>query len=285
MKKVIAGMDQVKPVIKHARKVQVEDINGNMMEIENPYVSIPDLCADTINDIQTYDLKDLKGYGEDNYTIIVDTIISDNYGPDGPTVVLQGLGLIPETDVDAAEAPSERDTEFDAEAMEDVFNAIADDINEQKTIPGQFTASWNDGGFYLMFVFDDDDAAKMGIQPELPFKGSIITLEAKVIEGPKKKVAAKLQVLWEDTQDFEVRISGNPVAGEPAVMHDSNGEGYPGSAPVIEDMRVEIFVGDDGWLDITDRLSSEEIDHFMNLAIDAWESASKDNPTGDDREL
>ena len=242
---------------KKAGTIQTEDSTGKPISIENPYYDIPGLCADTVNDIHTYDIKDLRDPDNpDQYLIIVDTIVSENYGPDGPTHVLSQLGLIPggPVDVDAEDESEERETEFDAEMMEDVYNDIADDINAQKTISGQFIATWWEGGFYLMYMFTDEDiAADFKLQQSLPFKGN------KQIVLSKKKTA-ELENLWADTEEIEVRVLGSFVAGERSTRD------YPGASALIEDLRVEFYLGKE-WVDVTKLLDQDALGRYEDFAL------------------
>lgn len=63
-------------------------------------------------------------------------------------------------------------------------------------------------------------------------------------------------------------IEGDYYEGEPQVMYDSNGGGYPGSPSEFEVRRITVSDSD---VDIWELLSSKQIDEIAELVIEKTE--------------
>lgn len=63
-------------------------------------------------------------------------------------------------------------------------------------------------------------------------------------------------------------IEGNYYEGEPQVMYDSNGEGYPGSPSDFEIRKITVLDSD---IDIWELLSSKQFDEITELVIEKIE--------------
>lgn len=63
-------------------------------------------------------------------------------------------------------------------------------------------------------------------------------------------------------------IEGNYYEGEPQVMYDSNGEGYPGSPPEFEIVKISVSDSD---IDIWELLSDKQLIEIAELIIEKIE--------------
>lgn len=63
-------------------------------------------------------------------------------------------------------------------------------------------------------------------------------------------------------------VQGTYYAGDPQVMYDSNGEGYPGSPSEFEILAVTVS---DSFIDIWELLSNKQMDEITELAIEKIE--------------
>ncbi len=63
-------------------------------------------------------------------------------------------------------------------------------------------------------------------------------------------------------------IEGNYYEGDPQVMYDSNGEGYPGSPSEFEILKITVS---DSEIDIWELFSNKQIDEITELVIEKTE--------------
>jgi hypothetical protein len=68
--------------------------------------------------------------------------------------------------------------------------------------------------------------------------------------------------------EVPLTVSGTYYAGDPQVMYDSNGEGYPGSPAEFEIIKIAVSDSD---VDIWELFSNKQIDEITELAIEKIE--------------
>jgi hypothetical protein len=63
-------------------------------------------------------------------------------------------------------------------------------------------------------------------------------------------------------------VQGTYYAGDPQVMYESDGGGYPGSPPEFEILGITVS---DSFIDIWELLSNKQMDEITELAIEKIE--------------
>ena len=69
--------------------------------------------------------------------------------------------------------------------------------------------------------------------------------------------------------DVPLIVYGNYVEGEPQVMYDGTGGGYPGSA---SDFEIEKITVEDSEIDISELFSHDKLERIKELIIETIES-------------
>lgn len=68
--------------------------------------------------------------------------------------------------------------------------------------------------------------------------------------------------------EVPLNVSGRYYEGDPQVMYDSNGEGYPGSPAEFEIVKITVVDSD---IDIWELFSNKQIDDIADLVIEEIE--------------
>jgi hypothetical protein len=68
--------------------------------------------------------------------------------------------------------------------------------------------------------------------------------------------------------EVPLTVSGTYYEGDPQVMYDSNGEGYPGSPAEFEIIKITVSDSD---VDIWELFSNKQIDEITELVIEKTE--------------